>query len=286
VPDPYYRTIGKRIRQAREQLGYSQEELAHEIGHNSATTISYFETGARKVSIADLHEIAGVLGLPVQYFLEEHAAPRGLFDLRAIEVPPTARQDLKDFLVFVEAHGSSAAVHVPGMAKLKPEDQAMRLLDWADVTGPPVRPRAVADVLKIPVYDWPFPDEISGAYAVIDEKICIGVNEGHPSVRQRFTVCHELGHHFGPEGNKLYVDFTHPDPASWLAGQRRQKLETRANAFAANMLMPAQWVRSDFSRDLSRFRALARRYDVSEQAMWFHLLNLGLVDEEDEALLL
>jgi len=286
VPDPYYRSIGKRIRQVREQLGYSQEEMAHRIGYNSATTISYFETGARKVSIADLREIAQLFRLPVQYFLEDPAPPRGLFDLRAVEVPPTARQDLKDFLTFVEANGSSAPVQVPEIADLAPVKQAGRLLEWAGLTAPPVRPRTVADALGIPVYDWPFPDEISGLYVVIGEVVCIGVNERHSSVRQRFTVCHEIGHHFAPEGNKLYVDFTHGDPAGWMAERPRQALETRANRFAASMLMPAAWVRSDFSRDLSRFRALARRYDVSEQALWFRLLNLGLVDEEDESLLL
>jgi len=70
-----YREIGRRIRRAREQLNLSQEELARRLNYQSPATISYFEAGERKVSIADLQRIASILGLPLGYFLNEAATP-------------------------------------------------------------------------------------------------------------------------------------------------------------------------------------------------------------------
>lgn len=56
--------------------------------------------------------------------------------------------------------------------------------------------------------------------------------------------------------------------------------EIEANAFAANLLLPAQWIRLDvagYTFDLeneARIDALADRYQVSKQAMIIRLTSL------------
>lgn len=66
--DPYAE-IGRRIKEAREAAGMSQEELGEKIGDYSASAISYFESGNRKIKIEDLEKISHLLGKPVDYFL-------------------------------------------------------------------------------------------------------------------------------------------------------------------------------------------------------------------------
>ncbi len=100
--------MGRRIRQARERAGLSEEELAERIGI-SGVTLHLYETGV--VAAGDhLRAIAAVTGVPVSFFLEpaptapapvpreesggrEEARPRpSEADALAVPSPPAAAQ--------------------------------------------------------------------------------------------------------------------------------------------------------------------------------------------------
>jgi len=95
-------------------------------------------------------------------------------------------------------------------------------------------------------------------------------------VRQRFTIAHELGHCIYADGRDLFVDFGEAEAAARKEDSRQQVLETRANQFAADLLMPWAWVRADVRARSLDTTMLAKRCEVSEQALWFRLLALGL----------
>lgn len=281
-----YRDIGRRIRQARESLRMSQEELAHHLNYSSPATISYYEGGERKVSIADLRRISATLGLPLSYFLEEDLTPQShIFQLRAQEVRPAARKPLIDFLMFAANNGSKAPTVPTGVADLRPGKAAERILEFTEIDQPPVVPRRVADRLNVPVYDWLFPDEISGIFVSYNDVVCIGVNEHHPYVRQRFTIAHELGHLVFGSGRELFVDFLEADMVARDEDKTRRSLETKANQFAADLLMPREWIRKDVRHYDFDVTLLAKRYEVSEQALWFRLLTLKLVNQSESEVL-
>jgi Zn-dependent peptidase ImmA (M78 family)/transcriptional regulator with XRE-family HTH domain len=283
MPSALYREIGRRIRRARENLGLSQEELARRLDYSSPATVSYFEAGARRISIADLQRIAGILGLPISYFLGEQSdAETQHFRLRAREVRPTARTGVAAFLSFARRHGGKAPHLLPGITALRPGHAAQRVLQAINIARPPVMPRDVAARLGVPVFDWDFPDEISGIYACDDGVVCIGVNEAHPYVRQRFTIAHELGHLIYAENRDLFLDFTEAEAAAWAEDSRHRLHEMKANQFAADLLMPRPWIRDDVRLRGLDVTFLAKRYEVSEQAVWFRLLALGLVQDSSE----
>lgn len=54
--------LGDRIREARKELGVSQEQLAHLSGMHR-TYVSSVERGERNISVLNLLSIAGVLGV-------------------------------------------------------------------------------------------------------------------------------------------------------------------------------------------------------------------------------
>jgi transcriptional regulator with XRE-family HTH domain len=56
--------LGKKIRQLREERGYSQESFAQECGLDR-TYISGIERGKRNVSIQNIHVIASTLGIKI-----------------------------------------------------------------------------------------------------------------------------------------------------------------------------------------------------------------------------
>jgi len=274
-----YRDIGLRIHRARENLGLSQEELARRLGYHSPATVSYFEAGARKISVADLRRIAGILGLPISYFLGEQSPDEsGHFRFRAREVRPAARMAVAAFLAFAKQHGGTSPRLPAHIAELRPGPAAQRLLDATGVTQPPVMPQEVAVGLGVPVFHWDFPDEVSGIYVCEGGAVCIGVNEAHPYVRQRFTISHELGHLVFAGDRDLFLDFTDAATATWTEDSRQPALEAKANQFAADLLMPRTWIHEDVRRGRDPI-LLAKRYDVSDQAMWFRLLALGLADD-------
>ena len=62
--------LGKRIREERLKLNYTQEQLA-ELVNVSATYIGFIERGERSLTLSKLVTIAGVLGVSVDYLLSD-----------------------------------------------------------------------------------------------------------------------------------------------------------------------------------------------------------------------
>lgn len=62
----FNKIMGHRIRQARERLGISQEELAFRIG-KTQNAISTYENGNRMPHLSHLPELARALGVPIAY---------------------------------------------------------------------------------------------------------------------------------------------------------------------------------------------------------------------------
>lgn len=53
--------IGQRIKQCREHLGLSQEELAQKLGYKSRSTINKIESGINDITQSKVVEFARVL---------------------------------------------------------------------------------------------------------------------------------------------------------------------------------------------------------------------------------
>jgi Zn-dependent peptidase ImmA (M78 family) len=163
---------------------------------------------------------------------------------------------------------------------------AERLLATHSITSPPVDPQMLARAEGILVIRRRFDDaDVSGILFRDNSHHVIGVNSAHPLVRQRFTIAHELGHHALHPGRELILDVpvrvNLRDKNSSTASDLQ---EIEANAFAAALLMPARLIREQVSQlPPARRRepdttaaALARIFKVSDSALNFRLINLGL----------
>lgn len=164
------------------------------------------------------------------------------------------------------------------------ERLAARVLEDVGAEPPKVDPREIAKRLGARVVGIEAGDDQSSGMVARDKgRIFIGVNESHAEVRQRFTIAHEIGHMLLHASDPLIVD---KDFA--VIGHRRSDgtsdiREVEANAFAAALLMPEEWVRDavrlvdlDVSVD-SSMAELAERFGVSQQAMTYRLINLGVL---------
>lgn len=155
--------------------------------------------------------------------------------------------------------------------------RAWEVIEMVRVTGPPVDVQKVADVLGFSVLEHPFPDTTSGVTFIEEGVKTIGVNSHHSLTRQRFSIAHELGHylsgHESYDHGKAHVE----NRPTWLDPQNRQEIE--ADEFAAELLMPEPFLRQDLADQGLNVPHLAKRYQVSEQAMWIQLINLKLASQ-------
>lgn len=122
------------------------------------------------------------------------------------------------------------------------------------------------------------PEGVAGAYVARPQCPLLFVNGRQALSRQRFTVAHEFGHH--RMGHASVVD-----EQQAISGKLHDPQEVRANAFAAEFLMPRDavqgWGREKLEGavGLEQVVLLACEYGVSAQAARYALENAGVLSD-------
>lgn len=101
--------LGVRIRQAREQLGMSQEELAARVARDQRA-VSEYENGKRRIAAIDLPVFAQALQVPLLYFYEGELSSNDLYrdfveefqKLPTLEAQKTAIALLRAFSIYAK----------------------------------------------------------------------------------------------------------------------------------------------------------------------------------------
>ena len=163
------------------------------------------------------------------------------------------------------------------------ERRAEKLLARAGVNAAPVPLDQVAAHLGIKVELADLGEDCSGVLVRNGGRAIIGVNWGHHSNRQRFSIAHEIAHFVLHKGD-TYVDRRYRVHFRDLeSGSGTKTEEMDANAFAAALLMPAKWVKEAFYQqpfELTEddvLEMLAKKFKVSTQAMTYRLMRLRLL---------
>ena len=158
--------------------------------------------------------------------------------------------------------------------------RARDLLRTYSVEQPPVDVEWIVSQEGLAIVYEPLEDSVSGVLVCREDAASVGVNARHHKNRQRFTLAHELGHHqLHPHSPTVFVD----DLMIHFRGEGSIPTceELEANAFAAALLMPQEFLLRDLAEraidasDESAVRSLAQRYGVSQQALTLRLVELG-----------
>lgn len=170
---------------------------------------------------------------------------------------------------------------VPFLSRAEIERRADEVLRTHGLQSIPLDPVVLANRLGISVNNAKFSDDsLVGMIAKQGDAVTLLVNATDPPYRKRFTIAHELGHHFlhlledGEfiDGEANLFRSIPEDQAEPTPDRRR---EIQANLFATALLMPEQAVRAEWPK-LGSIGAMARRFNVSESAMGFRVVQLGL----------
>lgn len=101
--------IGKRIRDAREAKGLTQEELGKYLSI-VASQISLIEKGKRRVTAAELHQLSAILERSITWIVAGEEPPVGQLRSQNRHMPDEARKEIDDFLAYIwQKYGNQAS---------------------------------------------------------------------------------------------------------------------------------------------------------------------------------
>lgn len=268
--------IGARVRSARADAGLSQLEVAAALDLSQAA-VSQIEAGRRSPRVDELSLLSGLLARDVDYFLSpmrEQPQMLGMtFRAATAELPlPDLRDALGKFIDEVEAQPAPGAEL--SIKATEPVAAARETLEISGQDTVPVNVKRIAARLGVSLFFRPFPDALSAFLLRGDGRSVIGVNSNQAPFRQRFSAAHECGHFVLRHADDSVFDYAVPATSDGEPPGYHPQNEREANTFAAELLMPADQLGEEAaSTSLAR---LAKRYKVSQEAMSFRLLNLGL----------
>ena len=285
--------VGERLRVARENAKFTQEDAAKAIDV-ARTTLVAIEQGQRRVRMGELQKLAKAYRTSVNALLRQEAihvdlAPRFRKLIESKDVAAAEAADLMANLARAEVelenllgvrrlqnYPPERAI-LPGDVRAQAEHDAMELRHSLGLGN-----RPVSDVitllemeLGVRVYVRRLESKISGLFAY-DEALgpCMLLNASHPRERRTQTAGHETGHLVSTRRNAEILHRHEEDTRE----------ERYASAFGRAFLTPARGVIQKFHELTAGSDRLTRRhviilahfFGVSREAMVRRLEELGL----------
>jgi Zn-dependent peptidase ImmA (M78 family)/DNA-binding XRE family transcriptional regulator len=261
-----------RIKEARLARGWSQADLAKRLGRTQ-TALSLWESGKRVPGLDDLMDISRALDFELAYFFPPEEVRQPIAMLLRGTAERIASRELERLLdeLLAEAERQGLPLGTIEIGAASPARAADELLEKAGVEEPPVRVQDLAIACGVLVIKRAMSDDLSGLVFDMNDAAVIAVNSDHGENRQRFSIAHELGHYLLSHHDRFHIDLTEGDPPGY-----DWQTERAANEFAAELLMPREMVLRELGQALDTHR-LGKRFRVSELAMGYRLVNLGVI---------
>ncbi len=302
--DSLTRLIGERVRIAREDANLTQAKLTEALAFEDRQTLSAIENGQRRVSAEELLRFSQVLDRPLDYFTDPYiVAGQKAFSYRSMSATEEEIADFeKQASSYIATHrrfqgllDQAASPAQPQISRITKGDSLTLATSigeqcaaaWKLGATPAKKlQRAACEKLGITVFYVDAPQSISGAACRLNDGAYVLINRNEASTRQNFDLGHEIFHlltwdRLPPERLDIVIDDASP--------AKKPKVEKLADAFTAGLLMPAPTVKAYWDKrgDTERCDWILNTADdlgVSPIALYWRIVNLGLVKNDDETL--
>ena len=250
--------IGDKLRIARESMGMTQEMAATSIGL-SRTAITKIESGERQLSSLELTKLAKLYHRSINFFfndknnddllVELHRATSGLDKNPDVKQQVNLCVDLcREGVILENILGSNERAYLPSYGDIASRS-AKEAIKQGEHIAKEERRRLglgfspIGDIAELISQQniWTssanLPDNMSGLF-IHHESIglAIFVNNTHARARKRFSFAHEYAHALLDRNRDQSITVSSEDNTSEI-------IEKRANAFAAEFLMPEEGIR-------------------------------------------
>lgn len=98
----YLSKMGARIRQRREELGITQEDLAFSVGYKSRASINKIELGKTDIGQTMIIDIAETLHIPTNYITDVDTPVNDILNRKLPQLLSDEQQLLSDYRNFNE----------------------------------------------------------------------------------------------------------------------------------------------------------------------------------------
>ncbi|GAA0435320.1 hypothetical protein Acor_75580 [Acrocarpospora corrugata] len=282
--------IAERVRRLVEASGLNQAGFAAKAGLD-ASKFSKSMVGVRRFTSLELARIADIGGVTVDWLLGVER-PASALAARTRDSAPSSEAEAIGEAERLAQHWLDLAylgyrqesVDVPAASGQGASvDEGQRLAESAlrraaEHGVEPWRVRDLAGLVEsvfgIDVRIMRFRHGYEGLSWADDTSRLMVLGTSEVPARQRFTIAHELGHLLAGDDQGLHLDLDLLD-----AAHKKKPSEKRANAFAAQFLLPREVLEAQQIRWSDRsFAALACELWVSPATLAWRLYNLKLID--------
>lgn len=300
------RTMGARIRAARETCGLNQHQLSDALGFADRQTLSTIETGERKVQPAELVKLSEILERPLDWFIDPFVIEgEAQFSWRVSQ--SVTDSSLADYeakigqIVGLFRH-LNIALNGPSKAlgqflRMPPNPAFEDAWRWGEAVAQeldlgPIPSEVLAERIEtrldIAVLHID-PDictngtngthAISGAMCRLPDLGVIVINRQESRVRRNFDVAHELFHALTWDA----LPPEHREDTDAKPVKRSRRIEQLADNFAAAVLMPtatlSQLIDPAGFSSTQHLAEVAKQLQVSTHALAFRLFNAKMIDK-------
>lgn len=276
--------LGKRLQEARNNVGLSQREVAEEL-KLSRETIAQIEAGTRNITSLEIVHLARLYGRTLGSLLQEEEGGEetplhALFRMQpGFEADCNLRRQLIHYLeVFREAViierliGEPPRQLPPDYQPREPNSNAEAFAQGQELArqermrinigvGPLLDVAAIIAEQGVWAVSAALSKDVSGIFLSHSSiGAAIVVNSNHSRGRRRFSYAHEYAH--------LLADRRQRSASVSSASNAKELIERRANSFASEFLLPAQAINEFLERidKGSPSREYRWLYDVSTES--------------------
>lgn len=282
-------TLAARIREHVRASEFKDQDIADAIGLDP-TAFSKALSGRRNFKPLELARLADYIGVPVDVLLSDEHTPPVLVAARTDAETPAVLEarDRVDQILHLNRLLLDVGCSNPESLSFKsiglgPIDQGQNLArevrqhlgvnrlppEFGDLT------RMMEEQLRVDVAVETLPGGVDGLSVVQEDFKLILISNAAPATRQRFTLAHELGHIFADAPQNPLVDQN-----VTFTGTPE---EARANAFAAEFLVPSEQLTQELRGNEENEKAVGKllgKYRVSLDVLAFRAHNAGVVDAQ------
>jgi len=249
-----YKEIGKRIREERKARGLTLENLARRAGYTNYQTLLNIENGRKRLTLSDLFKISNALGVQIEYFLKKTFHSEAVFVWRDRKDNEEEKckifenkllEYMENYIIVLKlVNKKYPKYEVPEKVndiyyKNKKYDFAEKLAEWVrseNYLGIGEYPgqELLQSILDkgIIVFKIDF-KEIGSAVSTVNNNMAgMLVNKDNAPWRFTYDIAHELFHLLTWNIFKYQEIYNNK--------QDHSLIESLANAFAANLLIPKE----------------------------------------------
>lgn len=266
-------SVSQRIIKKREELGFSQTELAKRAGLKPPA-ISQYESGARNPSYEAIIKLSNALNLSVDYLMSGKEVNSDIISDKAVKLilkivetfSIEQKERLLEYAKFLGKYNENEEVQLLNDSN----EYATFILKKYCNNSVPVDVSSIAKQLDINVYESDLGEHGEGMLFNEKEKVIIINNVITNVQRKKFTLAVLLGHAVIPWHVKSTYEIRKKGTSTILTEDIE---EMEAQNFAANLIMPLTEIKKDFIKVEATIESLKKlaieKYDVS----LFVLLN-------------